>query len=233
MDLTKIAGILGGWALVNAVLYLHIYYAAFNINPFQFVSLSDALGPAIKTIVPGVLTVVFAALTGDRNILSRYSISESHFFPLAGCALIFLMFAGGSLLLHLPIWLFVILASVISLLITLIAVGATNWKVLVQHVPNPHARALICGGLLSMPAFVIFVGIAGAKDLIDGRRYSYVEGAQLPSTIKASNSARYRFVGKLGPTWFLMPEDDQSKIILVDGSNLSTLSLAHVKKSVF
>ncbi|NSX15983.1 hypothetical protein HTY52_18015 [Cupriavidus taiwanensis] len=229
MDLTKIAGLFGGWALVNAVLYLSVYYGAFEINPFQFVSISDAIGPAVKMLIPAAFSLIIASLSADHNPLNRWTLSKTPFFPLVGAVVIMLLLTMERLLLDAPYWIYYCLGALVGFGVVVVGLGAANWLLLVQRIKDPTVRTLVCIASISMPIFVIFVGINSAKEVIDGKRFSYLTADQLPAPFTGSQSNRYRLIGKLGSTWLLMSERDRTAVIMVDSSKLQSVSVTHVR----
>lgn len=214
-----------------ASLYLWGYWSAFEVNIFEYVSLSDVLKTAVFPIASVFVFVALGVVVGEALFPHGFmppggskNTAVGKFLNRIGPA-VGALYVGGlaALLVFGPTekWRVLPLLIAIPVSLTLKEAGLLR-----EEVKSDSARSVLIFLLSTLPAYAYGHGILKANDLRTGKAFSFVD-SPLDGVSKGSDAPankKPRYVGRAGQTYFLF--DPVSKgLLIVPESQIKLIQL--------
>lgn len=203
------------------ILYLWGYWASFDVNILEYLSLADILKSAAYPIASTFIFFIFGALEG--HLLSsgptpkqgggqntRIGKVFKKWFPLLA-----LMYCIGTftLLLFGPPQKWSVLPVLIAIPVSLLIDRHGLFKSMIPESKFHFALVLL---LVTLPIFSYGLGILNAATILDGVDYKYVASQidGIPISDDADPSQRLRFLGQAGDFLFLLHPVKNTLIVM-------------------
>ncbi len=225
-DYKKIASIIIPYTLLSSFLNLYFYWSAFLIQPFEYISLSEAISHS----VPFLMTSAF--MLGPVIFLehirpSKYANSPGGeddpkyvklliSIPLTINITIILL-ATTSIKFWPPIFLGIICGILPG------TVSLSHTKPLTDNFSAASSRLFVCLVVCCLPAISVTQAIIARADAIDDSKLHYIVGSDLTDSLE-SPTEKLIYIGRLADSVFLIRENEKH-IVQYRLSDLKRLEL--------
>lgn len=223
------SALFSGLALVTAVAYLYVYWGWFDINPFEYLAVSDLL---LFSIAPLCIAVCFAVLF---YLMARWLDFEGEFdansFIIGFASIVF--FLGWTVLtvvfLDFPwreIWsdgdrLGKYTVLMLGPLFVAFILGATMSEREFDWIPKSVGlgasrtyRAWFIGIVVLIPLQAVAYAFASALAISSGDSYDFVQSESFSDKLNLKDCREIPYIGKLGDYFFFWNVESENVLIM-------------------
>ncbi|CAE6692811.1 hypothetical protein [Candidatus Nitrotoga fabula] len=218
-DIKKVLPLLTVWSPVSALIYILAYWCSFDINPLIYISLSDLLSYGGYSSVVAFCIILSCAVVEFLSPKKR-EIEKGHEKIILKLAL-FWFFIGGVVSLYFglkyPL-------AVVGYFLSLIPIGniLSSSKFMKEQFKTAALRYAVCLLLFPSPALILFLALSEAHNINEKSSYMAVT----IENVTGMKNGEYIFLGKLGDSLFVLPENGTGFIEL----NRSVVPVLRYKK---
>jgi hypothetical protein len=203
------------------VLYLWGYWATFNVNILEYLSLADILKstayPVASAFIFTALGLIFGEFFGVRHVLppggGRDTTEGKWLNKYVRLLVIVYVLGCMALLIFGPVNKWLVLPVLVTLPVSFLA---NERGLFASLIPHDRARSLVIFLLVWLLSFAYGLGRLEATDVLEGKDYKYVtsqiEGIALSNDI--SPDQRLRLLGHAGDFLFLLNPSNSTLIIM-------------------
>ncbi len=208
----KITSIVVPYAVFCAFLNLYYYWKPFGIQPFEFISVSEALAYSVSFIIfagfmlmPVLLIEILKPSNyehGDENNQNKIFIFLVSLTIILNGAIIIIAELNTALTMTV---LYAIVCGVLP--------GAINLSYspkLIEHFPSGITRTFLCLILCCLPGASVIHSIEARTGILEKTNYQYMHGTDFKNGLE---NAEVIYIGHLGKYIFVMPKDKEATIM--------------------
>lgn len=219
-EIKNIAAVIVPYSLIMPSVYLYFYWKHFNIQPFEFISVTDSISYAFKPFIIILLTIVPLCFSIGINAKDRTRQSDEKEILPKGMSLSFIVTFNAAIFLfaefgiEISYWEFGIGAA----LVVMCSIIMSYEKGFNEVMSSSAARVTLFLILSLSPCFTVFSAQLNSKSTIYSCNSSYILSSDL-KTSEMQPKEKLVYLGKLSENMVFFKKNSKEVVIY----NLSDL----------